>query len=105
MTIIVTATPSLNQLNGRWSKLNWKKKYAKQLRGYKYETGQVTTIKIRRFGKRILDIDNYIGGCKPLIDAIKEEGIIKDDSPKYCNISFLSQEIDLKNPRTEIITF
>jgi len=38
-------------------------------------------IRIERYGQRILDADNVRGGAKALIDALKYEEIIADDSP------------------------
>ena len=37
------------------------------------------TVTISRHGKGRLDRDNLVGGCKWLIDAIKERGLILDD--------------------------
>lgn len=31
----------------------------------------------------LLDPDNHTGGCKHLIDCIKDAGLIEDDSPKH----------------------
>ena len=48
-----------------------------------------------RFGLRItriachpLDADNFAGGCKFLIDAIRRRGLIPDDDPQSVEISF-----------------
>lgn len=95
------ATPSLNKLNGRWSKLNWKKKFLSYLRNYEFlalKKKQKKTLIIERYGSRLLDRDNYHGGCKPMIDAIKEKGLIVDDSPKWCEIEWKEQ---VKSKRTE----
>lgn len=32
------------------------------------------------------DDDNVIAGCKFILDALQELGIIKNDSPKYCHL-------------------
>jgi hypothetical protein len=90
----LSATPSLNKLNGRWSKSNWKKKYIRELRGYELICGVARNkrrVKILRYGTRILDIDNWHGGCKPLIDALKEKKIIIDDNAKWCELVFVGQ--------------
>lgn len=93
ITIQLTATPSLNKLQGKWSKGNWKKKYLKQLRGYGHLfPGKVKRrVVSQRFGSRILDLDNFIGGHKPLFDALKELQIIVDDRAKWCLMEFLPQ--------------
>ncbi len=38
--------------------------------------------------KGFYDRDNCIGGCKPLLDAIKGTGWIKDDSPKWVDCGY-----------------
>jgi hypothetical protein len=94
--IIVTATPSLNELNGKWNKLNWKKKYLKEIYGYCYtigvSPGDKRKVTITRHGSRILDEDNFIGGTKALTDALKESKLIFDDSAKYCELIFMPQQ-------------
>jgi len=40
-------------------------------------------IRIERYGGRILDADNVRGGAKALIDALKYEEIIADDSAAH----------------------
>ena len=49
----------------------------------------------------MLDPDNFIGGTKPLTDALKELGLIWDDSTKYISLG-AEQFIDGYDPRTEI---
>lgn len=39
------------------------------------------TVRITRYGSKLLDPDNLCGGVKPLLDAIRYEGLIPDDSP------------------------
>ncbi len=88
------ATPSLNKLNGRWAKLNWKKKFLSRLKNYEYLAPKkkcLSRLEITRYGSRILDKDNYHGGVKSLMDSIKEKGLIVDDSPKWCDIIFNEQ--------------
>ena len=91
----VTATPSLNKLNGRWSKLNWKKKYHKEMHNYEVAYGLKTKKRMKvvyeRFSSRLLDKTNYHGGIKPLEDAIKEKGMIVDDSIKWCEVIYKPQ--------------
>jgi Holliday junction resolvase RusA-like endonuclease len=40
-------------------------------------------LKIISNRKRKLDADNLVGGCKPVLDALKRLGVIVDDSPKW----------------------
>lgn len=49
------------------------------------------------------DADNVIGGgLKYIFDGIVAAGIIKDDSPKYVDLTVLPVKVDKVNPRIEI---
>lgn len=51
---------------------------------------------------RAFDPDNFFGGSgKWIIDALKNEGIIVDDSHKHVNLS-VEFHVDKTNPRVEI---
>jgi hypothetical protein len=59
-----------------------------------------------RFGLRItriacqpLDADNFAGGCKFLIDAVRRRGLIPDDDPQSVEIAF--RQIKAKTKREE----
>jgi hypothetical protein len=41
------------------------------------------TVSVLRLGKRMLDYGNLVGGCKPVLDALVREGVIRDDSPRW----------------------
>jgi len=60
-------------------------------------------VTITRYGSRPLDVDNGAGGCKPLLDAIRYEGLIPDDDP--ATIEFQFRQIQVKKPfrRTEVL--
>ena len=60
-------------------------------------------VTITRFGSRPLDVDNGAGGCKPLLDAIRYEGLIPDDDPS--SIEFIFRQYQVKKPhrRTEVL--
>ena len=49
------------------------------------------------------DFDNAVAGCKPLIDALVKNGIIKDDNPKECRITYRLVKSDIKGKSVEII--
>ena len=49
---------------------------------------QYNHVKIYILRKRLLDMDNAIGGCKPLVDNLKVLGLIKDDDMKSVNIAY-----------------
>jgi Holliday junction resolvase RusA-like endonuclease len=57
---------------------------------------------ITRFAPRPLDIDNFAGGCKALIDCIKQEQLIPDDDPASVSIEFRQEKCKQKEQRTEI---
>lgn len=60
---------------------------------------KVTIVSYRR---NTLDDDNLAGGCKVLIDALRDVRLIWEDSPKFLEVGF-RQEIDRRRPRTEIL--
>lgn len=45
-------------------------------------------VRIVRIAKRHLDQDNFIGGCKYLLDGLREFGHIKDDSTKCVKVIY-----------------
>jgi Holliday junction resolvase RusA-like endonuclease len=58
-------------------------------------------VKIRAYRKRRLDPDNAYGGVKVILDAMRDVGILRNDSPKWLDLE-VEQFIDGKNLRTEI---
>jgi len=90
------ASPSLNEhirkhwvhhhrLARHWSMLVMEAKSAARI-------GQPSTpahaeLKVTRFGIRSLDTDNFVGGLKPLIDALKNHGFIADDDPAHLTLT------------------
>lgn len=72
------------------------------------EEKEMREIKIISVRSRLLDPDNFIGGLKPLIDAIKELKYISDDSPKRLKlypVQILTRDhriTDSKGKRIEI---
>jgi hypothetical protein len=62
-----------------------------------------TTLCITRRGTRLLDADNYAGGCKPLIDQIRYAKLIPDDDPASVEILFRQVKVATKSEEgTEI---
>ena len=47
-----------------------------------------TSLIITRHACRLLDADNYAGGCKPLIDQLRYAHLIEDDDPETIEITF-----------------
>jgi Holliday junction resolvase RusA-like endonuclease len=44
------------------------------------------SVVITSYRKRLLDLDNLVGGAKPLIDALCDMGLIVDDSPDWLDL-------------------
>lgn len=61
---------------------------------------QKRSIRIYSFRKNSLDPDNLIGGSQPLINAIKELGLIWDDSEKYIDLKI--KQIEYPEQKTVI---
>jgi Holliday junction resolvase RusA-like endonuclease len=106
---IPKASPSLNTINGQhwnhyrqqkraWLDLIWVAKLDAGIYGMPmFERAKVS---IERFGTRSLDVDNLTGGCKMLIDSLRQLGLIVDDSPAHIALT-VTQRIS-KTPRTVI---
>jgi hypothetical protein len=45
-------------------------------------------LRITRIACQLLDADNFAGGCKFLVDAIRRRGLIPDDDPQSVEIAF-----------------
>jgi hypothetical protein len=83
--------------------LMWFQEVALALHGYlvrdRPERKCRLTITLHR--RRLLDHDNAVASCKPVIDACRKCGLIYQDSPKWIDLQVL-QVRDLEE-RTEII--
>jgi hypothetical protein len=105
--ITVSQTPSQNQIKHWWRLRNKTKQYIKKLENYdfllknKKATGKMH-VKITRFSTRTLDYGNLVGGCKPLLDAMKQNGLIVDDSPKWIEDEYFQENCKTGFERTEI---
>lgn len=51
-----------------------------------YTKGKKAVV-IHLFLPRRFDPDNAAGGCKPLIDAMKSEGLLPNDSPRWISLT------------------
>jgi hypothetical protein len=49
---------------------------------------QRLTVRITRHACRVLDADNFAGGCKYVIDALRHERIIPNDDPASIRLEF-----------------
>lgn len=59
----------------------------------KEEGQERITLRITRSSTRLLDADNFAGGCKPLIDQLRYAGLIPDDSPEKVEITFTQKKV------------
>src|SRR5690349_958292 len=93
---IPVPSPSLNRTNGsHWSTyLKLKKAWTEEVGAAKmlakvrgFPMLEKASLRIDRYGKRMLDPDNFVGGLKPLIDSLKACGFIVDDSPKHITLT------------------
>jgi len=57
------------------------------------ESQERIVLRIIRKAPRLLDADNFAGGCKPLIDQVRYAGLIPDDSPEKVEIVFKQQKV------------
>lgn len=62
-------------------------------------------ITLIRHGHRTLDFDGCVGSCKPVVDAIVQAGILKDDSWKVLGAWVVDQQFRPKKdgPLLEIL--
>lgn len=105
---IPESTPSLNKtMRGHWSKQyrvrsrwHWLVRMArinaKVFTPPKYAKARVM---IERTGPRLLDHDNLAGGAKFLIDGLRHEGLIENDTPAHIQPQF-HQIVDRKIRQT-----
>jgi len=50
-------------------------------------------LRIERRACRLLDLDNFAGGCKALVDCLKEAGFLADDDPGSVEITFAQVKV------------
>jgi hypothetical protein len=92
---IPEATPSLNEWNKghwsvytkmrrHWSMLMMEAKNNAHVRGGPLLNARVNII---RHGIRALDTDNAVGGCKVVIDSLRDHRLITDDDPAHLTLT------------------
>ena len=65
------------------------------------KTAPKRRVTITTFRPRRLDPDNAAGGCKVLLDAMRDIGFIRNDSPRWLEL-VVNQHIEKCDCRTEI---
>ncbi len=50
-------------------------------------------MRLERHALRPLDADNFAGGCKPLIDEMRAQGLIPDDDPASIELTFAQVKV------------
>ena len=104
------ATPSLNQL----IRMHWGARkrlqddlsfmvLAKSMAIPKAAPRDRRTVRITRHGPRKLDHDNLVGGCKPLVDALRGARLIHDDNPDCVRVIYTQRTASKKTARTVVV--
>jgi hypothetical protein len=91
---IPRATPSLNATRWKHWRVAYREKqlWRTEVRVARIQAGYCNVqaprrarVTIERYG-RALDPDNFVGGLKSLIDSLKQEGLIADDTPEHIEL-------------------
>jgi hypothetical protein len=61
------------------------------------------TVRITRHACRVLDADNFAGGCKYVIDALRHERIIPNDDPASIRLAFEQVRVEHKKDEGTMI--
>ena len=61
-------------------------------------------LRLERRACRLLDLDNFAGGCKALIDCLKEAGFLADDDPGSVEITFAQVRVRTRKEEGTAIT-
>lgn len=104
-------TPSQNSLMRMKWITSYKAKLAKLLHKQMHLAGvwgaprerRFVRLTIRRYSSGRLDRGNFIGGCKPLLDTLKTEGLIRDDSESWLDDHYEQHPAPRGEAYTEII--
>lgn len=108
--ILPLITPSLNVYLDMYYIQRWKLKLCYQWeltavgannQKFKVEVGEKRKVAVISHRKRLLDMDNFIGGAKALIDALEDLELIFLDSPSYLKSEYIQYKGKVE--RTEII--
>jgi len=74
--------------------------------GHKPQHGnRIANVKLTRLigtRGRLMDYDNLVGGAKPLVDALKALGMVRDDSPSWIKVDYQQTKHNKHATRVEI---
>jgi hypothetical protein len=62
----------------------------------KEKSGRRITVRITRCARKLLDADNFAGGCKAIIDRLRYSGYIVDDNPAAIKLEFEQEKVRTK---------
>jgi hypothetical protein len=62
----------------------------------KEKSGRRITVRVTRYARKLLDADNFAGGCKPIIDQLRYTGHIPDDNPAAIKLEFEQEKVRTK---------
>jgi len=60
-------------------------------------------VRITRRSCNVLDLDNFAGGCKPLIDQLRYAHLISDDDPQSIELQFVQEKVKTRLEEETII--
>ena len=58
---------------------------------------------VQRYSANKVDRGNLVGGCKPLLDALKIEGVIRDDTEQWIDDHYEQHPAPRKEGRTVVV--
>ena len=62
-----------------------------------------TIVCITRRSCHVLDLDNFAGGCKPLIDQLRYAQLIPNDDPQSIELQFVQEKVETRLEEETII--
>lgn len=62
-----------------------------------------TLVRITRRSCNVLDLDNFAGGCKPLIDQLRYAQLISDDDPQSIELQFVQEKVKTRIEEETIV--
>lgn len=94
---IPRATPSMNVTHHKhwrvmyaqkrlWQQEVWAARVQATYTCITYCAPKKAKVTIERYSQRSLDVDNYLGGLKSVIDALKSERLILDDNAEHLEL-------------------